>query len=102
MQVTKNTAQDGCGKKSAKMMRVKVLYFAQVRELANGKHFEEKEVAEKTSVAELVSTILMTYPDSKPLIKKGITVSINYKVANGSDLLSDGDEVALLPPVTGG
>ncbi|HVX02701.1 MAG TPA: MoaD/ThiS family protein [Nitrososphaera sp.] len=89
------------GEKNTKMISVKVLYFAQARELARGKHFEEKKVAEKTRVAELLFMILEARPNSQSLIKN-IAVSVNYRIAKKDDFLSDGDEVALIPPVAGG
>ncbi|MER5174648.1 MAG: MoaD/ThiS family protein [Candidatus Nitrosocosmicus sp.] len=31
-----------------------------------------------------------------------IQISVNYKVVNMDTILKDGDEVALLPPISGG
>lgn len=100
-QIMKSTSQKNrIEEKNCRTIRVKVLYFAQVCELVNGKHFEEREVAEKTRAAELVFSILKSCcPES---LMKSITISINCKIASKDDFLSDGDEVALIPPVTGG
>lgn len=84
-----------------KTLRVKVLYFAQLRELLGGKCIEELTLEDKTSAGELVSIITKKYSVTNSL-KKSISISINCQIVGRDTLLKDGDEVALLPPVSGG
>jgi molybdopterin converting factor small subunit len=78
-------------------MRVRVLHFGVLRErLGNG---EFLEIADKAIVADLLNVYrerLHGYAwDS-------IAVAVNQEYARVDDVLKDGDEVALLPPVSGG
>ncbi|MGN6348471.1 MAG: MoaD/ThiS family protein [Candidatus Nitrosocosmicus sp.] len=45
--------------------------------------------------------ILEKYPHLSKIINM-IQVSVNYKVVDRDTLLKEGDEVALLPPISGG
>ena len=57
------------------------------------------EVAEGASVGELVG---LHQADKKAAIWDSIAVAVNQEYARSEDVLKDGDEVALLPPVSGG
>ncbi len=54
-----------------------------------------------TTVADLRRRILELYP---AISAKGIvmTVAINYKTAKDNSIINDIDEIALLPPISGG
>jgi molybdopterin converting factor subunit 1 len=81
-------------------MWVKVLYFGVLKD-AFGCENEELELAEGATVTDLLGGIrgrevgLEGFWDS-------IAVAVNQEYAKAGDLLKDGDEVALLPPVSGG
>jgi molybdopterin converting factor subunit 1 len=81
-------------------MRVRVLYFGVLKD-AFGSESEALELAEGASVADL----MMVYR-GREMDRAGfwdsIAVAVNQEYARGGDLLKDGDEVALLPPVSGG
>lgn len=81
-------------------IRIRVLYFAQVRE-AVGANEEEYAVPATATVADLFSKVVESHPQLHRL-KRSIQVSLNRKMAKRSAVLRDRDEVALLPPVTGG
>ena len=49
----------------------------------------------------LENEILKKYPQLKSFSNKFVT-SVNYKVTSGDTILSSSDEIALLPPVSGG
>lgn len=82
------------------MLRVKVRLFAAPRE-AVGKGELAVDVAEGASVADLLDALTLTHP---PLAKwRGhLLVSVNRAFVKGDAALAHGDEVALLPPVSGG
>ncbi len=55
------------------------------------------------TVAELLAQISREYPDLSRFISEGrLTVSVNQELASRDAPLADGDEVALMPPFSGG
>jgi len=82
-------------------IRVTVLYFAFVHETTRKKK-EIMELSTNTSIKELLSIIRTRYPNIKNI--KNIKISINYRIvdSNSSSVLKNDDEVALLPPISGG
>lgn len=78
------------------MIRVKL--FANFREIAGAK---ELEVNAET-LGELLEVLKSRYPDFERLYDYAI-IMVNGKSISGKDVrLNEGDEVALLPPVSGG
>jgi len=53
------------------------------------------------TVSYLNNEILKKYPQLRSFSNKFVT-SVNYKVTNGDTTISSSDEIALLPPVSGG
>lgn len=81
-------------------MRVHVLFFGLLKELA-GRSEETLELPADATVAAL----LARYGESEPRLRNylpSIAVSINAEYASRDAALHDGDEVGLLPPVSGG
>lgn len=81
-------------------MRVRVLYFGALKDI----FFKDRETVELPSDA-TVSTLLNHYRNVAP--EQGnfwdiLAVAVNTEYALPSQSLADGDEVALLPPVSGG
>ncbi len=79
------------------MLKVKVLYFAALRE-EKGCTEETVEVAAGTSLAALYAQL---FADS-PLIAMPVAFARNLDYALGSEALADGDEISFLPPLGGG
>ena len=79
-------------------MRVRVLYFGVLKDVV-GQSSTMMEVAEGSSVAELLAVHRGL---AKASLWDSIAVAVNQEYARVGDLLKDGDEVALLPPVSGG
>lgn len=82
-----------------KDMQLRVLFFGVLRD-----HFGPEEVLEQfpgTNVGDLVRYYRVLSPDLGPLWDK-IAVAVNQQYATASQELSKHDEVALLPPVSGG
>ena len=82
-------------------IRVTVLYFAFVHETTR-KTEEIMELSTNTSIKDLISIILTRYPNIKNI--KNIKISVNYHIvnSNSNSILKNDDEVALLPPISGG
>lgn len=80
--------------------KIKVKLFAILRELVG-----EREiiitVPTGTTVNKLNNEILKKYPQLKSFSNKFVT-SVNCKVTSGDTIISSKDEIALLPPVSGG
>ena len=79
-------------------MRVSVLYFGVLKDVV-GHRRSEMDVPEGATVAELLEVHRAMGLNS---IWDSIAVAVNQEYARGADVLKDGDEVALLPPVSGG
>ena len=81
-------------------MRVRVLYFGVLKEVC-GCEREELELADGVSVADLLRLYRGRVAGREGLWDS-IAVAVNQEYARGEDVLKEGDEVALLPPVSGG
>lgn len=81
-------------------MQVTVRYFALVREIT-GKRTEEREVPEGTSAGQLLDQITAEYPAVERL-RRASMLMVNQEYVQPDHVLAGGDEVALIPPVSGG
>jgi molybdopterin converting factor subunit 1 len=79
-------------------MRVRVLYFGVLKDVAGGIR-AELELEEGASVADL---LMRHRGRGTAAVWDSIAVAVNQEYARAEDVLKDGDEVALLPPVSGG
>lgn len=81
-------------------MRVTVKLFARLRELAGGDTFD-RDLPAPATVADAWDAIVADHP---ALAAHAATVSsaVNAEYARRTRPLADGDEVAFLPPVSGG
>jgi molybdopterin converting factor subunit 1 len=89
-------------------MRVRVLYFAQARDLS-GVASEDLEVPEGSSVGSVVRSVLATHAELAALLGEGeearsaAAVAVDGEYAAGwAAAVRDGAEIAILPPVSGG
>ncbi len=83
-------------------MRVHVLAFGVLKDWI-GSQAVSVELAEGASVAALLERLRATAPACPAAgILGSIAVSVNAEYAQASRILRDGDEVGLLPPVSGG
>lgn len=82
------------------MAQVQLRYFAAARERA-GTAQEQLEVPAGTSVAALIELLKARHPQLAPLIPH-LRVAVNQQFAAPGDLVPEGAEVALIPPVAGG
>jgi len=81
-------------------IKVRVLYFANARDLA-GKSSEAVTIRAGDTVGKLLETLTASHPGLRPL-KSSVRLSVNQVLAKADSALHDGDEVAVLPPVAGG
>ncbi len=80
------------------MIQVRVLAFGMLKD-AIGSDSVSVTLPESATVADLLAAVARSYPAAA---LQGIAVSVNAEYATGSQALHDGDEVGLLPPVSGG
>jgi len=77
-------------------MKVEVLLFGVLAEKVGKDMIHVKDAVDLDS---LRSSVFDTYP---ALRDYSFQISINRKLAKGNENLSEGDEIALLPPFAGG
>lgn len=85
-------------------MKVKILYFAGLREQL-GRPGEELDVSPAVTTVAGVRTLLMARGGAwqSALVQgKALRVAVNQEVAQPTTPVRPGDEVAFFPPVTGG
>jgi molybdopterin synthase catalytic subunit len=84
------------------MMQVRVLPFGVLKDWL-GSSPATVELPEGATVAELLERLSAGQAAPQPArLLRGIAVSVNAEFAAGTRVLSEGDEVGLLPPVSGG
>ena len=81
-------------------MQVKVLFFGQLKEVV-GAAEEQVELPAGARVADLVSHYRQRFPRWEEF-QPSVAVAGNQEYAEPASALSGGDEVAFLPPVSGG
>lgn len=81
-------------------MRVHVRYFASMRELL-GRAMETREVAPGTTAGELFDHIVAEMPRLAGL-KRAVMLMVNQEYVPPDHPLAEGDELAIIPPVSGG
>ena len=81
-------------------MRIIVKLFAILRERAKVGEFQI-DLAERATVDDARQAILQKLPQLAPLIKR-VAFAVNQSYVDADVLLNDGDELALIPPVSGG
>jgi len=78
----------------------KVLLFGAAADLAGGAREVEVPVGGAT-LAELWSALAERHPDLAPM-RDSLAFAVNGEYATMDDRVEEGDEVAVLPPVSGG
>ena len=81
---------------------VTVKYFANLKQMA-GKDEDQFEIKEGTTLEELSDQIKQSVPQLGDMVReKKVMIPVNYDVVPLDTVLKNGDEVALLPPFSGG
>jgi molybdopterin synthase catalytic subunit len=81
-------------------MRVTVQYFARLRELA-GCHEWICEIPEGATVADVWNAGVAQYP-AVAALGASLSCAVNADFSRMDAIVRDGDEIAFLPPVSGG
>ncbi|HEX9320167.1 MAG TPA: MoaD/ThiS family protein [Nitrososphaeraceae archaeon] len=82
-------------------IRLKVKFFGYLHELVGKKEIKIRFSSATISLGEIISVILEKYPSLSHSTVPYI-VSVNQKIADKSIKINANDEVAFLPPVSGG
>ena len=81
-------------------MRVTVRLFARLKEIAGAPELE-RVVTSGTTVGDVWRGLTREFPELAPY-ERSISTAINADYARMDQVVGDGDEVAFLPPVSGG
>ena len=81
-------------------MKIRVKYFSALRDIT-GKISEELEMPDGSTLGDLINWFFRQYPKAQAF-KEELLVLVNGKSLDWSYVLSGGDEVAIMPPVSGG
>lgn len=81
-------------------MRVQILFFGMLKELA-GRASDTIDLAEGASVADVLRYYESQIPRLKDVVAS-LALAVNQQYAGPDTKLNPGDEIALLPPVSGG
>jgi MoaE-MoaD fusion protein len=81
-------------------MKIRIKLFASTREIV-GKRELEVELPEGATVSVLLSELAIQFPALRGLADS-VKVAVNHEYAEGERRLAEGDELALIPPVSGG
>ena len=79
---------------------IRVLLFGAAADRA-GIRETELDVQDGTTVAEIWPLLARRHPDLEPM-RDTLAFAVNGEYARGEDTVAPGDEVAVLPPVSGG
>ena len=81
-------------------MKIRVRLFASFREAA-GSGTLSWDAPEGSTVSAVVDALRAQYPGFGPAAEKAL-LAVNQEYVGGTFTLHDGDELALIPPVSGG
>lgn len=77
-------------------MEINILAFGQIEEITGTDRFTLPDVQDTETLKSKLSDL---YPEINTI---PFSISVNKNIINGNHKLEDGDEVALLPPFSGG
>jgi molybdopterin synthase catalytic subunit len=81
-------------------MQVRVLYLGMLRDIA-GREREVVQVPSGTSLSDLYAEIQQRMPKLQDF-RNAVALAVNYEYSDGTAVLQENDEVAMIPPVSGG
>lgn len=81
-------------------MKIQVLLFAQARQIV-GSDSIEVTIPATATVADLKNSLSDSVPELTALLSRS-NIALDQQYAIDEDVVSDGVEVALIPPVSGG
>ena len=81
-------------------MRIRVLYFAVLRERLN-RDAEQLDLSPDATVGDARQSLAAAHPELASLLGR-VQMAVNRAIVGQDHTLCDGDELALIPPVAGG
>ncbi len=81
-------------------MKVKVLLFASLKDIA-GRRALEMELDDASTLKQVTEKLASLYPEIGRM-QKSVRIAINQEFADEEISLNNGDEIAFLPPMSGG
>ena len=81
-------------------MKINILLFANLKEIANQSSLQ-LDVPETTIVADIIDIVKNEIPNLVPYFES-IMIAVNMTYVENSYKLNNNDEVALIPPASGG
>lgn len=87
----------------AGQVNVEVLFFASLRE-AIGRTSIDLHLPVEATRKDLLTHLRNEFGDDRvaPLLAENVSIAVNRTLEKGAFVLKPGDEVAFLPPITGG
>lgn len=82
-------------------MQINILFFATLKDITGEKRFTMDMVGEVTTLAKVREGLIQRFPDAEANLKVALA-AINEEYAFAEDTVSNGDEIAFFPPVSGG
>ncbi len=82
-------------------IKVKVLFFGAAVDITGSREVEADLEANVTARAAF-ENILAAYPALRNGFKNSLLFAVNREYAAGDEILNEGDELAVIPPVSGG
>ncbi|HEX8267551.1 MAG TPA: molybdopterin converting factor subunit 1 [Pyrinomonadaceae bacterium] len=82
-------------------MKVTVLFFGAAKEIVGAEQIEF-DLPPQISAAAAFREILQTYSALSEKFGKSLLFAVNQTYANGDEIIQNGDELAIFPPVSGG
>ncbi len=84
-------------------MRVRVRFFSILKDVT-GREYVELELPEGSRLRDLLGQVYKLYPDLEKLNGEdiGVIALVNGRYGKLDDVLKDEDEIALIPPASGG
>jgi molybdopterin converting factor subunit 1 len=81
---------------------ITIKYFASLRDIAE-KEEDSLDIKNPITIDQLSDIISKAAPKMGAIIrKKKVMISVNQEMASADTIIHDGDEVAFLPPFSGG
>lgn len=80
-------------------MEVEIMAFGIARDIF-GATAIQLNLAQNTTVKQLLDQLYVSYPDLKEL--RSVAIAVNAEYASPEHVISPGDEVVIIPPVAGG
>ena len=82
-------------------MKVQVLFFGAAADIV-GKREIEFSLQTETKAREAFAKVLEAYPQIQQRFEKSLLFAVNQEYASGDEIIQNGDELAVFPPVSGG